>query len=304
MILKERMKKNSILQKIYIDIYNTICCLATIISPTLNTKIHYKNAFKKKIDLKNPRTLNEKILWLKLNTYYKNPLVIQCADKFAVRKYVIECGCGDILVPLIGAWDDPDEIPWDDLPDQFVLKWNNGAGMNIVCTNKSLMDKQKAIKQLRKWGKCKYWLLHSEMQYKYIPKKIICEQLLSDENVSGPIPDYKVYCFHGIPQAIFVMHDRGGNLKTEFFDTSWNTLENTNKYDSPSTITPQPVCLNEMVNISKKLSAPFPFVRCDYYIVNNKLYFGELTFTPAGGLYTSKTKINGKDMAEYLNVPC
>ena len=135
-------------------------------------------------------------------------------------------------------------------------------------------------------------------------KRIICEEFLIDNDNPDVIPDYKVYCFHGEPKAILVMHDRGHGIKSEFFDTKWELLENTEKYQRPEHMTPKPHCFDEMIEVSKKLSEPFPFVRCDFYVVNGKLYFGELTFTPAGGLYTSSTKIDGKDMSEYLHVPC
>lgn len=184
MNVKERLKKNPIVCNIYNAINSFAVCAATCISPTLNTKIQYRKVFRKELNLKNPQTLNEKILWLKLNTYNKNPLVIQCADKFEVRKYVADCGLEDILIPLIGAWDSPEQIPWEELPERFVLKWNFGAGMNIVCTDKLKMNKQDTIKQLKKWGKCKYWLPHSEMQYKYIKPKIVCEELLNSVEVS------------------------------------------------------------------------------------------------------------------------
>lgn len=182
-MLKEIVKKIPAVSSIFVKLKNAKYSFATLISPRWNTQMRYKSAFGKKLDLNNPQTLNEKVLWLKLNTYYKNPLVIQCADKFAVRQYVTDCGCEEILIPLIGAWEEPEQIPWDELPESFVLKWNFGAGMNIVCTDKSQLDREKTIKQLKKWGKCKYWLPHSEMQYKYIPRKIVCEELLRNEEV-------------------------------------------------------------------------------------------------------------------------
>lgn len=159
----------------------TYYILLTCISPTLNTKVRYRKSFHRKLDLQSPRTLNEKLLWLKLNRYMHDPLVIQCADKFRVRAYVEECGCGEILNTLYGVYDSVDDINWEALPMQFVLKWNFGAGMNIVCTDKSQMDKKTVLRTLKKWGKTKPWLTHSEMQYKYIPKKIICERLLNAE---------------------------------------------------------------------------------------------------------------------------
>lgn len=277
----------------------------TVISPVLNSKLVYRLAFKKKINLKNPTTFIEKLTWLKLYNYRKNKLVHQCADKYRVREYIKDCGCQEILNELIAVYDNPKQIEWDKLPNKFVLKWNYGAGMNIICTDKSSLDIKATVKQLKKWGKVKYWLPVSEMQYKYIPKKIICERFLeptSNENNSSVIPDYKVYCFNGQPKAIFVMHDRGSVIKTEMFNTEWQPLENSVKYSAPKTKTPKPVFLDKLLEYSKILSKPFPFVRADFYIVDEKIYFGELTFTPAGGMHTSTTKIEGKDMTEFLDV--
>lgn len=175
----QTMKKNKHLRQIYDDIRTLYYCSLTVLSPELNTKARYKAAFGRKLDLKNPKTLNEKVLWLKLNNYINNPLVSKCADKYKVREYVKECGLEDILVKLYGVYKTADEIPWDSLPNQFVLKWNFGAGYNIVCTNKAKMDKKTVISQMKKWGREKYWLPHSEMQYKKYPKLIICEELLN-----------------------------------------------------------------------------------------------------------------------------
>ena len=274
----------------------------TIISPTLNTKALYKKCFHKKLNLKDPQSFNEKLLWLKLKKYNKDPLVIQCADKYKVRDYIKSNGCGEILNDLIGVYDSFDQIDWNSLPERFVLKWNFGAGFNIICQDKSLLNYQEVRKKMIKWGKTKYWLPHSEMHYKYIKKKIICERFLESKQEPGVIPDYKVYCFNGEPKAIFVMHDRGQQIKTEFFDTKWNRLDNSKKYADVVLSTPKPKCLDKMIEISKKISHPFPFVRCDFYIVDEKLYFGEMTFTPAGGLYTSQTIVDGKEMGELLNL--
>jgi hypothetical protein len=140
------------------------------------------------------------------------------------------------------------------------------------------------------------------MQYKYIPKKILCERFLEDDNGEGVIPDYKVYCFHGQPQAILVMRDRGKETKAEFFDVNWIELEHCKKYIHPEERSAPPQCLNEMLETAKGLSAPFPFVRCDFYVANGRLVFGELTFTPAGGLDLAQTKIHGVEMTEFLQI--
>ena len=191
------------------------------------------------------------------------------------------------------------------------VKANRGTGMmgwtelpynqkeivaDIIATAKDIK------KKFDKWGKNKCWLPYSEMQYKKAPKKIVCEKFLIDEKTPGVIPDYKVYCFHGEPLAVLVMHDRGSKVKAEFFNNNWEPLAASGKYDIPQTSTAKPECFVKMMEASRRISKPFPFVRCDFYIVNNRLYFGEMTFTPAGGLRPSQTIIDGKDMTEYLSV--
>lgn len=141
------------LSKIYTACREIYPAALTVVSPTLNTKYRYRQFFGEHINLKNPKTLSEKILWLKLNNYNKNPLVVKCADKYSVRDYIKECGLGDLLVDIIGCYERVDDIPWEELPQKFVLKWNFGAGMNVICKDKSSLDIQKTKKQLKKMGK-------------------------------------------------------------------------------------------------------------------------------------------------------
>ena len=293
-------KKSKCLRRTYSWLREGYYSFLTIISPELNTRAWYRHVFGKRINLTNPSTFNEKLLWLKLNDYINNPLVIQCADKYWVREYVTKCGYSELLNEIYGVYSSVDDIEWDKFPDKFVLKWNFGAGMNVICLDKTKLNLDETTRKLKKWQKKKCWLLTSEMQYKYAQKRIICEKYLADG--SNSLPDYKVYCFHGEPMAIFVMHDRGKGLKTEFFDVNWQPLENSKKYKTTADETQKPSCLNKMLDASRAFSKPFPFVRCDFFVVGEKLYFGELTFTPAGGLYTSETKIDGKPMTEFLNI--
>ncbi|MBQ9117711.1 MAG: glycosyl transferase [Clostridia bacterium] len=300
--LRSILKKNKALCFLYEKWLNFYYKALTTISPKWNVQKRYKAVFKKKINLKNPTTLEEKLQWLKLYDYNNNPLVHKCADKYAVRGYIEECGYGHILNELYGVYDDPKQIDWAALPQQFVLKWNFGCGLNLVCKDKEKFDEKKTKRLLKKWKKDKKWMLHAEMQYKYAPKKLLCEKMLVDEAQPNGLTDYKVYCFHGEPKAILVMQDRATGVKAEFFTPDWTPLENTGKYAAPETKTPAPACLKELIEVSKKLSAAFPFVRCDFYIVQDKLYFGEMTFTPAAGLYLSKTEVEGKDMTEFLRI--
>ena len=170
----------------------------TRISPRLNTEIVYFFKFKRPINLKNPKTLDEKIQWLKLNTYLNNPLVKQCADKYKVRNYVKECGCEEILNELYGSYNTVDEIPWDKLPNSFVIKWNFGCGQNLIVKDKSKLIIEEAKQQLRNWYNLHntYYLYYSEMQYQGIPPKLICEKLIETEDGGLPV-DYKLYCFNG-----------------------------------------------------------------------------------------------------------
>lgn len=261
----------------------------TRISPKLNTMVVYWSKFKCPIDLKNPKTLDEKIQWLKFNTYYKNSLVTQCADKYAVREYVEKCGCGEILNELYGVYDKVDEIPWDSLPNQFVMKWNFGCGQNLIVFNKTELNIEEAKHKLNEWYKLRdtFYLTYSEMQYKGIPPKLICEKLIETE--SGDVPeDYKLYCFNGVPDCVLVCKNRGlKDVSTEyyFFDKDWK-LKRYNKRgkEAPADFTlPKPDGLEKLFDYAAKLSKPFPFVRADFYLEKGKVTFGELTFTPCGG---------------------
>ena len=264
-------------------------CSLTRISPKLNTRVVYFIKLKKPLHLKHPQTLDEKIQWLKFNTYYENPLVTQCADKYAVREYVKRCGCGEILNELYGTYDHVEEVPWDTLPDQFVLKWNFGCGQNLIVFDKSKLDIADARQKLNDWYRIRdtFYLEYAEMQYKGIPPKLVCEKLIETE--SGELPvDYKVYCFNGVPHCVLVCCKRGRmehGAEYYFFDRDWN-LKRYNKSgkEAPADFTlPKPEGIDKVFEYAMKLSKPFPFVRSDFYLENGKVTFGELTFTPCGG---------------------
>ncbi len=277
--------------------------ILSLVSPTLNTKIRYWKTFKMRLDLDNPKSFKEKLLTLKLKRYIKDPLVIKCADKYTVREYIKEQGCENILIPLLASYENANEIDWTNLPNSFVIKWNFGCGFNIICTDKSKLNIVETTKKLNYWKKDKSYLDYSEMQYAKAPKRIIIEKYLKPQN--GELPaDYKVYCFNGVPRAILYMQDRGNiNMTATFFDENWNYLCETgkSKYKSDRNIE-KPSCLKEIINTSKKLSMPFEFVRIDYYVINDNLYFGEMTFTPAGCISTSECIVNNKNMGELLDI--
>lgn len=273
------------------------------LSPVLATRFGYRARFHKKLNLAHPKTLNEKILWLKLNTYRDNPLVTQCADKYRVREYVEKCGCGQLLNKLHYVWDTVEEIKWDVLPESFALKCNHGCGYNIICSNKKAVDEAQVKKTLKKWMREDYWRIFAEVQYKGISKKILCERYL---NKDGHLPsDYKVYCFHGKPQFVLVCEEREKGLPHfYFFDPQWQFLPITRdgqKVSADFTLE-KPRSLQTMLESAAALSAPFPFVRVDFYDVDGKAVFGEMTFTPSAGLDTARLSETDAMFGEMLKL--
>lgn len=255
------------------------------ISPKLSVKFWYRYYFKKRLNLNNPQTLDEKIQWMKLYYYKDNPLVYQCADKYRVREYVEKCGLGHILNGLIATYKSPNEIDWNKLPRRFVMKWNFGCGGNVICFDKDKLDKEKAIRELKVFQKTKAHLLCAEPQYK-MDKVLLCEEFIEAENGGTPT-DYKFYCFNGEAKYVLCCY---GRSETEspafyFFDRNWE-LKRFNKMgkDAPEGFTmPKPKGMDELFQYAEILSKPFPFVRADFYLEKGKAFFGELTFTPGGG---------------------
>ncbi|MDC9588582.1 ATP-grasp fold amidoligase family protein [Xenorhabdus sp. XENO-10] len=254
------------------------------ISPLLTTKIHFYDRFKKFLNLEQPETFNEKLQWLKFNTYNNNPLITLCADKFSVREYIKEIGHPEILNEIYGVWNSVEEIDWDLLPNKFVMKCNHGAGYNIICENKKYIDKNSYKRKLNNWMKQDFWKNYAELHYKNIKKKIICEKYIETEN--GQLPeDYKVFCFHGKPKFIMICTERDtGSPKFYFVDLEWRLLPYGSNYFSLNKPINKPIGHEKLIEYSKKLSSNFPFVRVDFYLNSGNIIFGELTFFPAAGL--------------------
>ena len=283
--------------------------LLTDISPVLNIRFSYWLTFKKRLDLKHPQTLDEKIQWLKLNTYRDNPLVTKCADKYRVREYVRGCGCGEILNDLYYVWDDVDEICWDKLPQKFVIKWNFASGQNLICFDKEKLDIKNAIKQLSLWKKEKdvYWKTYGELHYKNIQPKLICEKFIESSEAKVP-KDYKVYCFNGVPTYVLVCANREsfGLADFYFFDKNWKFQRlNRKGLAAPEGFTlPPPMNYEKLFDYAEILSKPFPFVRVDFYLEGGKVIFGELTFAPAAGYDKGRLPQTQVLVGQMLRLPC
>lgn len=253
--------------------------------PEFCAKTHYYIKFKKKLNLTNPINFNEKIQWLKFNEL-NSDIYTLCADKYKVREYVKSKGCGEILNQLYGVYDDPQDIDYRALPNKFALKCNHGAGYNIICDNKASLDIDKTNKLLNKWLKQDFSSHFIEPQYKKIDRKILCEKYI--ENERGGFPeDYKFYCFNGKPYAVMVCMEREkGKPKFYYFDMNWNPLpfEDTVKLINANSYPKMPEGFDKMKEYAVKLASDFKFVRADFYLLNGKVIFGELTFTPSAGL--------------------
>lgn len=285
------MKMIKYLKVIYWNLVGVYRKCLSIVSPTLATKYFYNRSAGKPLNLKNPRDFREKLQWLKLNTYYNNSIITQCADKVAVREYVIEKGFGDILNDVIGVYSSFDEIDWDTLPNKFALKCNHGCGYNLICDDKSKLDIENVRTTVNDWMKEKYWQKYAEVNYKFIKPMILIEKYLDTDQ--GFLPnDYKFYCFNGEPLCVLVMVGRNQETNAAFMDMNYELITLNYKYSIENFEVPaRPECFDRMIKIAKELSKEFPFVRVDLYDNNGKVVFGELTFTPAGGLQTSEIEL-------------
>lgn len=245
-----------------------------------------KRYYKKKsggltIDLSNPKTFSEKQQWYKL--YSNDPLMAKCADKHDVRQYIIDCGYEDLLNEQYGVYESVKDIHINDLPNRFVLKAAHASGWNLIVKNKSKVNWKQEKRTMRLWLKQDIYWSGREWVYKNLKRRIVAEKYLEDE--SGGLLDYKFYCFNGKPAFLQLEVGRFTDKNTRnFYDMDWNLLPFGKELPhNPDINIPVPECFEQMKEIAQKLCKPFSYVRVDLYQVGGKVYFGELTFFPAGG---------------------
>lgn len=259
------------------------------VAPQKNAQLHYKFVKNKQLNLKHPQTLEEKINWMKFNT--DTTEWSRLADKYLVREYIKSLGYSDLLVQNYGHWQNANEIDFEKLPQKFVLKTNHGCGTNIFIEDKSQISDIKSIKdKLNKYLSQKYGDITCEPHYLKIKPCIIAEEYLKEENnaISSSLIDYKVWCFSGKPFCIWACHNRTDvSVQVGLYDLDWNYLKDESEFSAHYTdgrgILPRPTTLSQMLEAASKISKDFPQVRVDFYEVNGKLYFGEMTFTACGG---------------------
>ncbi len=242
----------------------------------------------RRLNLKNPKRYTEKLQWYKL--YYRNSLMAQCADKYEVRAYIEKKGLGNILNECYGVYQSEDDIDFDVLPEQFVIKATNGAGgVGIdICKDKSQLDITKLKKELHEWlkpqknGGGREWVY-----YQYKPKLMI-EKYLAPGKGENSLVDYKFFCFNGEPYCLYVMNERftEGGVRQNIYDLDFNVMPYMREKIKPiRTKINKPDNFDEMIEIARKLSGDFPYVRVDLYDIDGRVYFGELTFFPESGYY-------------------
>lgn len=247
-------------------------------------KLYYRLRVGRPLNTENPTTLNEKLQWLKFN--YRFPLQSIVSDKLLVRDYVAEKIGAEYLIPLLGSWENYDDVDFDKLPEQFVLKCNHDSGGLVVCTDKSKLNHKEAKRKLEKSLKSNFFYIGREYQYRNIKPRIICEQFISD---NGKVPmDYKIYCFNGKPDVILVCRDRFSNNSHRasylYFDQDWK-FQPLNKEDENLVDVDilKPKNLDKMIEIARELSKDFFFARIDLYNIDGRIYFGEITLSPNSG---------------------
>lgn len=236
------------------------------------------------LDLKNPKTFNEKMQWLKL--YDQNPAYPQMVDKYEVKAYVEEKIGGKYVVPLLGVWDDADDIDFDTLPDRFVLKCTHDSHGLVICKDKNKQDVEKARKSLKAALKRNYYNVYREWPYKNVKPRIIAEKYLEDSVGMGNLTDYKIHCYNGEPKAVQVISGRYAQegIRNDYYTLDWQKYGLVRgKMQNSDDVAHKPENLDEMLELARVLAKDIPFVRVDFYIVDGQIYFGEITFFPASG---------------------
>lgn len=292
---------NKILNFLYRFIAKSINGRAHLLSDKTYLELLYRANFGKKINLDSPITFSEKLQWLKLND--RNPIYTELVDKYLVRGFVSKKIGDEYLIPILGVWDNTLDIDIRKLPDKFVIKCNHDSGSVRICKNKNSFDFEEVMNFFDKKLKQNYYFKGREWPYKNVKPKIIVEELLESE-MNEEISDYKFMCFNGKVECCFTCTERFSHdgLKVTFFDRDWNVLPFERHYPKSKIKIKAPVNLIQMILLAEELSEGIPFVRVDFYEVNKKIYFGELTFYPGGGFQKFNPEIYDEILGNKLNI--
>ena len=298
----------------FVDSVISNCC--TFLPDKLYLSLRYRCKMGQWINWNTPKTFAEKLQWLKV--YNRRPEYTMMVDKYAVKDYVANIIGDKYIIPTIGVWDTPEDISWDSLPNQFVLKTTQGGGGGgvVICRDKATLDKEEAIKILKESLRLDLYSSLREWPYKNVQRRVLAEMYIepSQSVGSGDLPDYKFFCFNGIPLYCQVIRDRSGMETIDFYDMNWKHLpfvglnpvrptKDTPIARNGTTPVPRPNHLDAMKEICEKLSKGIPFVRVDLYVVGEVEFFGELTFFPASGMGTFTPEEWQYKLGEMIKLP-
>lgn len=267
----------------------------------LYIQIYYFAHFKKFCNLKKPNTYNEKLNWLKLHDH--NPLYTTLVDKYEAKEYVAQIIGNEYIIPTLGVWDSFDDIDFDKLPNQFVLKCTHDSEGLVIVKDKNKLDKKAAKEKIEAALKQNFYYIGREWPYKNVKPRIIAEQYMED-HVDGELRDYKFFCFDGEPKVMFIASDRASDhVKFDYYDLQFNHLDIKQKYPHSQKTLRKPVAFEKMIEFSKILSKGYPHVRVDFYEVDGHLYFGELTFYHFSGFMPFEPDRWDKIFGDWLKLP-
>lgn len=266
-------------------------------------RILFKATMKKRLDLKSPTTFNEKLQWLKLHD--RKPIYTTMVDKYAVKDYVASIIGEEYIIPTLGVWDKFDEIDFDSLPNQFVLKCTHDSGSLSICRDKEHFDIAKAKDKIEKFLRMDYYKYGREWPYKNVQRKIIAEKYMQDDN-NPSLTDYKFYCFDGVPQFMYISEglEDHQTARISFLNMDWTKAPfGRTDYKEYDLLPGKPAKFEEMVNLSRKVSIDVPFVRVDWYFIDSRVYFSEFTFSPCGGFMIFNPEKYDRIVGDMLNLP-
>lgn len=276
--------------------------LAKRMPDALYLKIQYYLTIGKRLDLAHPRGFNEKLQWLKLHD--RDPRYVAVVDKYEAKTYISETVGEGYAVPALGVWERWEDIDFAALPEKFVLKCTHDSGSTVLCGGKAAWDARAAEKKIGRCLKRNYYYENREWPYKMISPRILCEMLLEDD-AGREIVDYKFMCFNGQVKCAFVCLNRNspGGLNVIFYDTGWNRMPFERHYPSGNLAVAKPKNYDLMVELAEKLARGMPFARVDFYEVNEKVYVGEITLYPGGGVEEFTPERYDRVLGDWLRLP-
>ncbi|HOJ10478.1 MAG TPA: ATP-grasp fold amidoligase family protein [Clostridiales bacterium] len=301
----ELVRKVSHANETFSIIYSILSDLKAKKNRRLDDETYFKKRYRsyvgKDLILDNPQTFNEKLLWLQIHDH--NPLYTKLADKYLVKKNVADTIGEKYVTPLIGVWNSADEIPFEKLPNEYVLKCNHDCGSVFIKRSGDTVNEKKIRKKFNKALKRNYYDVGRVWSYKNIKPLVFCEELISTKD--GKVPkDYKIFCFDGEPKFAFVASNRGEDTKFDFYDMNWNRIPVKQHYPNSKLDIPKPEQFNEMVECARKLSKNIPQVRVDFYIdANGNVIFGEMTFCHFSGKEPFEPEEYDSLFGKYIKLP-